>query len=219
MPDPRFFGRPEPISLAKLARLTDTDLAAADPDFLIVDVAPLETAEPNQVSFFENRKYLDALAATKAGAIILAAAVKDRAPAGTALLLSDKPYQAYALAAQAFHPLGAVDEPGLSAASFIDDNATVAADCQVDAGAAIAAGVKIGARCRIRANAVIGSGVEIGDDCDIGAMASVSHCLIGSRVMLHPGVRIGQDGYRFAPGPEFGDVFQRELPVAHVVTF
>jgi UDP-3-O-[3-hydroxymyristoyl] glucosamine N-acyltransferase len=72
----------------------------------------------------------------------------------------------------------------------------------VEAGVVIGAGARIGARCRLRPNAVIGAGVVIGDDCDIGATASVSHCLIGARVMLHPGVRIGQDGYGFAPGPE-----------------
>jgi UDP-3-O-[3-hydroxymyristoyl] glucosamine N-acyltransferase len=29
----------------------------------------------------------------------------------------------------------------------------------------------------------------------------LSHCLIGSRVVLHPGVRIGQAGFGFAPDP------------------
>jgi len=202
MPDPRFFGRPEPIVLAELARLIDADLSdTADPEMSITDVAPLETADAHHVSFFENRKYLDALAATKAGAVILAKAVKDRAPAGTALLLSDKPYQSYALAAQAFHPIVAVDEPGIDAASYIDDSAVVAPDCQVDAGVVIGAGASIGARSRVRANAVIGPGVEIGKDCDIGDGASLSHSVLGDRVTVHPGVRIGQDGFGFAPSP------------------
>lgn len=203
MPDPRFFGRPEPILLAELARCIGASLSdSANPDMPITDVAPLATADGSQVSFFENRKYIDALAGTQAGAVILAPAFQDRAPSGTALLLTDAPYRAYALAAQAFHPIAAVETPGISAASHVADDAAIGEGCQVDAGAVIGTGASIGPGCRIRANAVIGPGVAIGERCDIGYGASLSHCQIGGRVIVHPGVRIGQDGFGFAPGPD-----------------
>ena len=35
----------------------------------------------------------------------------------------------------------------------------------------------------------------------VGANVSISHSLIGARVRLYPGVRIGQDGFGFAMGP------------------
>jgi UDP-3-O-[3-hydroxymyristoyl] glucosamine N-acyltransferase len=44
--------------------------------------------------------------------------------------------------------------------------------------------------------------VAIGRNCYIGAQASVIHALLGDRVILHPGVRIGQDGFGFAMGRE-----------------
>ena len=44
--------------------------------------------------------------------------------------------------------------------------------------------------------------VKIGRDCSIGANVTVSHAFIGNRVILHPGVRIGQDGFGFAMGPQ-----------------
>jgi UDP-3-O-[3-hydroxymyristoyl] glucosamine N-acyltransferase len=50
----------------------------------------------------------------------------------------------------------------------------------------------------IGAGAVIAAGCRIGRDCAIGAGASVLNALIGNRVILHPGVRIGQDGFGFA---------------------
>jgi UDP-3-O-[3-hydroxymyristoyl] glucosamine N-acyltransferase len=40
----------------------------------------------------------------------------------------------------------------------------------------------------------------LGDDVKIDAGVTVSHAIIGSRVTLYPGVRIGQDGFGFAPG-------------------
>jgi len=41
----------------------------------------------------------------------------------------------------------------------------------------------------------------LGEDTEIGAGATLSHCLIGSRVRIYPGVRIGQDGFGFAIDP------------------
>lgn len=37
----------------------------------------------------------------------------------------------------------------------------------------------------------------IGDDTTIGANVTLQNCTIGSKVVVHPGVRIGQDGFGF----------------------
>ena len=65
----------------------------------------------------------------------------------------------------------------------------------------IEADAEIGDRCRVGANAVVGRGVVIGEDTEIGVGASLSHCLIGRRVRIYPGARIGQDGFGFAIDP------------------
>ena len=85
---------------------------------------------------------------------------------------------------------------------MIDENATLGVDCRVDAGAVIGPRSEIGARCHIGANTVVDAGSVIGSDCVIGACASLSHCLIGNRVVIYPGARIGQDGFGFFSGPE-----------------
>ena len=72
----------------------------------------------------------------------------------------------------------------------------------VDPGAVIGPDAEIGSGTLIGANAVIGPSVRIGRDCSIGAGASVTHALIGNRVILHAGARIGQDGFGFAMGPQ-----------------
>jgi UDP-3-O-[3-hydroxymyristoyl] glucosamine N-acyltransferase len=51
---------------------------------------------------------------------------------------------------------------------------------------------------RFRATQVIGSGVVIGPDCRIGTHASLSHALLGARVYVYAGARIGQEGFGFA---------------------
>lgn len=45
------------------------------------------------------------------------------------------------------------------------------------------------------------AGVAVGPSCRIGAGAVLQNCLVGARVIIHPGVRVGQDGFGFAPGP------------------
>ena len=44
----------------------------------------------------------------------------------------------------------------------------------------------------------VGKGVSIGPDSRIGAHASLSHAIIGARVYVYPGARIGQEGFGFA---------------------
>ncbi len=41
----------------------------------------------------------------------------------------------------------------------------------------------------------------IGPDCRIGAQVTLSYALIGARVVIYPGARIGQDGFGFAVRP------------------
>ena len=89
--------------------------------------------------------------------------------------------------------------PYRAASAVIDATAKVPADCAIGENVVIGAGALLGARCAIGANTVIGAGVEIGDDCCIAANVTLSHCLIGSRVVVHPGARIGQPGFGFAP--------------------
>ncbi|MBL6954195.1 MAG: UDP-3-O-(3-hydroxymyristoyl)glucosamine N-acyltransferase [Alphaproteobacteria bacterium] len=201
MADPRFFQRQGPFRLAELAAIGQIELSgSAAADLLIEDVAALETAGPGQLSFLDNQAYIGAFSASRAGVCIVAPRYASQAPEGMVLLHSDQPYRAFALVAQAFYPR---PRPlaGVSAAATVDETAMLGLDCQVAAGAVIAAGAEIGARCVIGANATIGPAVVLGDDCIVGAGVSLSHCQIGDRVTLHPGGRIGQDGFGFAIDP------------------
>lgn len=202
MADPRFFKVAGPFTLAQLAEISGAAPAeGGDPSARFVDVAPLDQAGAEQVSFLDNRKYVAAFQASRAGLCVVAPEMADKAPAGMALLLSPDPYRAYARIAQAFYPTPA-PEPWVAPTAWIDPAARLGEGCRVEPGAVIGAGAEIGVRCRIGANVVIGQGVSLGDDCTIGANATVSHAVVGSRVNIYPGARIGQDGFGFAMGPQ-----------------
>src|SRR5205814_7094688 len=104
MTDFRFFDRAGPYSLDELAELSGARLGGgADGKQLMTDVAPLETAGPEDATFLDNRKYLDAFTGSRAGAAFVDERFAERAPAGMALLLTKEPYKAFAHAAEAFY--------------------------------------------------------------------------------------------------------------------
>lgn len=202
MADPRFFKNAGPFTLAELAQKTGAVLPDPSQDQrTVTDVAPLDTAGPDHVSFIDNIKYRDQFINTRAGTCFCAPALMPYAPAGTLVLVTETPYKSYALAAQSFYPQPVFKKTHISAAAHVDTTAEIGAGVQIDAGAVIGAGVKLGAGVRVDANAVIGENVEIGEGGHIGANATVSHALLGKNVRLYPGVRVGQDGFGFAIDP------------------
>jgi len=202
MADPRFFKVAGPFTVAEIAKRVGAEIAgAAAADLELHDVAPLETATERELSFLDNRRYLDRFRATRAGAVIVNAKLAPEAPKGATLLITPQPYRAYALAAQAFYP-EPPPKPGIAPTAVIDPSATLGEGCAVEHNAVIGPGVVIGKRCAIGANTVLGASVVLGDDVRVGANATLSHSIIGSRVRIYTGVRIGQDGFGFAPDPD-----------------
>jgi UDP-3-O-[3-hydroxymyristoyl] glucosamine N-acyltransferase len=81
-------------------------------------------------------------------------------------------------------------------------SARIEAGARIEPGAVIGPEASIGRGTVIAAGAVVGYRCTVGRDCFIGPNATVTHALIGDRVILHAGVRIGQDGFGFAMGPK-----------------
>src|SRR4029077_13711701 len=88
---------------------------------------------------------------------------------------------------------------GWASSAQIDPTARLEADVIGDPLAVIGPRAEIGAGTLIGPGAVIGADVRIGRQCAIGAHASIAHALIGDCAIIHPGARIGQDGFGFLP--------------------
>jgi UDP-3-O-[3-hydroxymyristoyl] glucosamine N-acyltransferase len=198
--DPRFFRRTGPHSLAAVVAAAGATVPPGDSpgDLMLIGVAPLQTAQPDEVSFLDNRKYATALAETRAGAVIVHADMATRVPHGTVAIVAAEPYVAWARVAALFHPLPPI-APGIHPSAVVTGDAKIAPSAEIGPLAVIGANAEIGSRCRIGALAVIGEGVILGADCRVGAHVSISHALVGDRVTIYPGARIGQDGFGFAP--------------------
>jgi UDP-3-O-[3-hydroxymyristoyl] glucosamine N-acyltransferase len=201
--DSRFFTSAGPFTLEKLAEIADAEIAGGgSPGTMFADVAPLGAAQPDHVSFIDNRRYVTDFKKSLAGACLLQPDLVDDAPAGMALLVTRNPYRGYALIAQAYHPTAGTDSPGVAPTATVDRTARLAEGVEIGPGAVIGANAEIGPRTSIGANAVIDMGVTVGAQCWIGPSTTLAYCKIGDRVIVHTGARIGQDGFGFAPGGE-----------------
>jgi UDP-3-O-[3-hydroxymyristoyl] glucosamine N-acyltransferase len=203
--DPRFFQRTGPHTLAAVvdAAAIEGQGAEAPPRRLMLHrIAPLAAATQEDVSFcLNNRKYLPALAATNAAAVIVHPSMQDRVPASAVAIVAADPLVAWARVAALFHPMAPV-KPGIHPSAVIADSAQIDPTVEIGALAVVGENVTIGAHGRIGAMVVIGDGVQIGRHVRIGPHASLSHALVGDRVYIYPGVRIGQDGFGFAVTPD-----------------
>ncbi len=208
MTEPVFFRRAQTPTLADIA----AEIGAKAPDgadlsHVITGVGPLDTAGPGDLSFLDNPKYAHQLAQTRATAVFVAERYADRAPAGVIPLVTADPYRAFArfvgmLFPDAMRPGSFFGASGVSPMSFVHPEARLEPGVIVDPGAVVGPRAAIGVGTVIGPHAVIGPDVRIGRNCSVGASATVQHALIGDRVIIHPGVRIGQDGFGFAMGPK-----------------
>jgi UDP-3-O-[3-hydroxymyristoyl] glucosamine N-acyltransferase len=195
MGDPRFFAHTGPHALAAIATIAKGEAPAVEKMFS--GVAPLQSAEPNQVSFLDNRRYASALEHTMAGAVIVHPDMLARVPDATIAIITPAAYEAWARVAALFHP-APPNCPGIHRSAIVDPTARIDPSAEIGPYVVVEAGSVIGPGCRIGSFVSVGKGVTIGSDCRIGAHASLSHALLGSRVYIYPGARIGQEGFSFA---------------------
>ncbi|MCP8938210.1 UDP-3-O-(3-hydroxymyristoyl)glucosamine N-acyltransferase [Alsobacter sp. SYSU M60028] len=208
MTDPVFFRLSAPLSLADIANLTKATLPdGVDASLRVQGVAPLDRAGPTDLVFLDNPAYAADLDATQAGACLVSPKFAARVPSGTVALVTPQPYRAFAAVTAALFPDAArpgsvFGSTGIAPGAYVHPSARLEPGVTVDPGAVIGPGAEIGAGTIIAANAVVGPQVRIGRHCSIGPNVSLLHALLGDRVIVHPGVRVGQDGFGFALGPQ-----------------
>ena len=182
-------------TLAELAALVGGEVSG-DGSLRLAGVAPLETAGPEHVSFFSNKKYRAAFEASKAGAVVVDADVE--VPEGRTVLKAASAYLAFAKISTLFHPPPQA-VAGVSPHAAVDPTARVHPTAQVMALASVGPGAVVGARTILHPGVQLGEGAQVGDDCLLYANVVVrERCVVGNRVILQPGCVVGSDGFGYA---------------------
>ncbi len=209
MSDPTFFSHPKPATVADVCSWTGATVTDDRAAYVVLQgVGPLDTAGPGDLTFLDNRKYLDRLATTRASACLVHGRFADKVPDGVVAIVTNDPYRAFATVVGRLYPAalkleGAYGEGvGIAAGAHVHPAAKLEPGVTVEPGAVIGARAEIGTGSVIGAGAVIGHDVRIGRNCHVAASVTLIHCLLGNRVIIHSGTRIGQDGFGFAMGPK-----------------
>jgi UDP-3-O-[3-hydroxymyristoyl] glucosamine N-acyltransferase len=200
MNDLAFFRSTISMSLAAVALECGVDLpAGADPERLIRAAASLDGADHEAVSVLRPGLTADDLASSRAAACLVAPTQRGLLPAGTIELVVPDPGRMFDRLAILFHPdsarpAAAFGAVGINPAAIIHREAWLELGVTIDPGAIVGPRAEIGSGTIIGANTVIGAGVRIGRDCAIDAQVSIGHALIGDRVVIQSGARIGHGG-------------------------
>ena len=203
MAQPTFFEKPPLTTLAEIAALAKAELVdLSKAGQQVKGLASLDEAGPAHLSFYDNLKYADQLAQSKAGACLVSPRFEKSVPAHITVLRAAQPFRAFVQVARTFHrdslrPGSWVGNEGIAPSAIIDPTAHLEDGVVVDPLAVIGPNVEIGSGTVIGAGAVIAPGVRIGRDCNVGARTAIQCALIGNNVLIHPGCSIGQDGYGF----------------------
>ena len=192
---------PTSFTIAELATLAGAEAvegACAGP---ITGVAALAEATSADLSFLGNAKYAEAVAASRAGVILVPVAFAGKPAAGQAFLRVANPSYALALFCGVLEarlwprpPAGIHATAVVAASAKVDPAAHVGPLCVIGEGAVVAAGAVLEARCYVGARASVGAdcwlkpGVVVGD-----------YCILGARCRIQSGAVIGSDGFGYEP--------------------
>src|SRR5579863_5495255 len=196
------------LTTGEIAALTGAKLRDGDPpDRRIRNIAPLDSAAACDLTFLDNSKYLAELTGARAGACLISPRFAASAPRRIVVLETMQPYAAFVSVTRKLfdamlRPASLFGGGGHATSAQVHPTARLEAGVTIDPLAVIGPRTAIGAGTLIGPGAVIGPDVCIGRDCAIGAGATILHALIGNRVIVHPGVRIGQDGFGYLPSPQ-----------------
>ena len=174
----------------------------------VSDVAPIEQAQTQHLTFVTEEKYLPFLASTQAGVVLITRSLMEgkmnlpdgEGKAGGAFILVDNARAAMGQLLQIVSKAMNPPKQGIEQPSFVADGVTIPEDAYIGAFAYIGKNVQLGKGVQIYPNVYIGDNVRIGDHTILYAGVKVyARCVIGAECVLHAGVVVGSDGFGFEP--------------------
>lgn len=173
-----------------LQEIANTLGLQCDSNIEITGLNTLLDSNENELTFLENKKYINDLENTKAAAVLVNEANASKVPDGTIALVCDEPYLNLAKASKLFAP-NLIEDEGIE--PLVGEGTKVMPNVYIGKGSSV------GKNCTLMAGAFIGDNVTIGDNTIIYPNVTVYRdCKVGSDCIIHAGTVIGSDGFGFA---------------------
>lgn len=165
-----------------------------DAAIAIHGVADAQSAVPGQITFAEDKEYLQAADDSASSAIL----VKEGAGARSKPAIEVANVRvALAQLLEWLHPEESYP-PGIHPSAIVDETAEVAETAYVGPGCVISAGVKIADGVCLLGGNHIGTDSVLGEQTKLFPGATVyGRCHIGKQVRIHSGAQIGVDGFHY----------------------
>jgi UDP-3-O-[3-hydroxymyristoyl] glucosamine N-acyltransferase len=166
---------PAALKLSEVAALIGAKMDG-DPDFIVAGMNEIHMVEPGDLTFVDHPKYYAKALNSNATTIIINKELER--PEGKALLICEKPFDAYVSLAVHFRGFEKSDSM-VSPLAVIGDGTV------------------------IQPGAFVGNHVTIGKNCIIHANASIyDHTVIGDNCIIHSGAVLGADAFYFQKRPD-----------------
>ena len=165
-------------------------------DFVINAIMPIHKSGKSDVTFFDNIKYKSFANKTKAGACITTAKLAEHLPDATIKIIAKNVLVDLVKILNAIYTNADIDYPDLS---LKKPSKTKYKSVIFGKNTLIGKNVKIGKFTHIGSNTIIEHNVEIGKNCVIGSNVIIKNSIIGDRVIIQDGNKIGQKGFGFIP--------------------
>jgi UDP-3-O-[3-hydroxymyristoyl] glucosamine N-acyltransferase len=183
-----------------------------DPERVLIEIATLDKATQDSLSFCTNKQYRQQLRDTKAGLVVLAKEELDYCTQDA--LIMENPRMGLVRVAEWLKSETAW-VPGIHPTACIGKGVVVPTSAWVGPYATIGEGSVLGEHVAVFPHVVIGEGCEIGDNTVIRSHVTLyDRVKIGARTLIHSGAVLGSDGFGFAVDaqgqwkkmPHFGSV-------------
>lgn len=195
--DPRFYESAGAGTLGDWAERAEARLVGGEAAAPVRGIGAAGSAVAGDVCFYEGEPAGAAEISPHALACFCEEPAGEHLPAGVAALIVTRPRLSHAACAAAAFRLRSF-APGAPA---IDPEAAVHEAARLASGVVIGPGAAVGEGSEIGANSVIGPGVQIGRHCRIGHGTSIQCALVGDRVTIASGARLGEAGFGVIAGP------------------
>jgi UDP-3-O-[3-hydroxymyristoyl] glucosamine N-acyltransferase len=186
------------FTLAQIAAELKCPPPAENGRTTITGVAGLEEAGASELSLLSAEKYLKALAATKAAAVLVDKKIKLPKESAIPMLVVDDAELAMARVLELFAPPVPCPPVGIDSMARVDSTAQIGEGCAVGPFAVIGARCRIGRGTIIHPSVFLSDDVTIGEDCQIFPHVAVRERItIGNRVIIHANSVLGTDGFGY----------------------
>ena len=195
-----FFINSGPYTLSEVVQNVLSDYVIPDSfsHTTINGIATLSESNSNDLTYLSDKNYINGSDNIQAAACFIRQDLIDILPSNVIPIITPNPEYAIIVAINMlYQTVDNVTDYSISKDAVIADNVELRTNIRIESGAVIKSGVVIGQKSAIDSNTVVGKNVVIGENVIIGSNCSIQHCYIGDNVVIHPGTRIGQDGFGY----------------------